>query len=173
MDDVGEILMKQVMVIIILTICILMNSGCTSAELIKNNIDNQQTANDISDKVIKCINDDDLEELKKLFCEQDQSQGAFDNDVKYLFDCIDGKIISYDINYRGEESLSVGEDGKIERQRDGIRIENIVVDSSGGKYVIRIYRCTINTEDRTEEGITSIELRDSDNKNIIATVGCN
>ena len=150
-----------------------MNSGCTSAELIKNNIDNQQTANDISDKVIKCINDDDLEELKKLFCEQDQSQGAFDNDVKYLFDCIDGKIISYDINYLGEESLSVGEDGKIERQRDGIRIENIVVNNSEEKYVIRIYRCTINTEDRTEEGITSIELRDSDNKNIIATVGCN
>ena len=81
--------------------------------------------------------------------------------------------ISYDINYRGEESLSVGEDGKIERQRDGIRIENIVVNNSEEKYVIRIYRCTINMEDRTEEGITSIELRDSDNKNIIATVGCN
>lgn len=162
--------MKKMISIITLLIFTMINSGCYAVEYTKKCIDNQQTADDIADKVVKYINDDDLGELKKLFSEKQQSKDDFDDDEKYFFGCIDGKITSYDINYGGEIGLSVGKDGKIERQTDEILIENVVIEGSEEKYVIRISRCTINTTDRTKEGITSIELRDSDNRKSIATI---
>lgn len=172
LDDVGRILMKRVVVVVILTICMVINCGCAAVEVIEREVNNQNSANNISDKIIQYINDDDTGEIEKLFCEYDQNKEDFIDEVEALVDCFEGEIVSYDIKYKGETEVSI-RDGEIESQMDEIHIKNIVCGTNTEeKYKLIIRRYVTNTEDKTKEGIIAIQLRDSDEK-IVSTVDRN
>ena len=82
-------------------------------------------------------------------------------DIKDFFDYIDGEIVDYDINFRGEVGSWI-EDGKWLEQEIQTNLENIITDT-GTKYYIVFREYMIYKKDETKEGLCLLTLRDENN----------
>lgn len=173
MDDVGGIILKKITLVEILLLISLLSlicTGCTSAKLAKSQIANQKTAKKMCKNIIRGINNKNTDDLEKYFCERDYNDDDFEDEIEDLFYLFDEEILSYDLDYKGETSLSV-RDGKIVKQADKIYIKNIVCGSNKDeKYLIIIERYITNKINTEKEGISTFIVQDSDN-NVILRVG--
>ena len=97
-----------------------------------------------------------------MFNKFSQKEEKLRGDIKDFFDYIDGEIVDYDINFRGEVGSWI-EDGKWLEQEIQTNLENIITDT-GTKYYIDFGEYTIYTEDKDKEGMVYLRLCDEDKK---------
>ena len=115
-----------------------------------NMADNQRHAEKISKKLIYYINEKDVDGIEQLFNKFSQKEEKLREDIENFFNYIDGEIVDYNINFRGEVDSWI-EDGKWVEQEVQTNIENIITDT-GTKYYIVFREYMIYKKDETKEG---------------------
>jgi hypothetical protein len=164
--------MKKIITLVVVLALIIVSSSCGATNLIRKEFENNNSADDLSNKIVQCINNGNKDGFAEEFCEKDRNDDNFSTEVNELFDFFTDRISSYDINYIGETRLTTDEKGNIERQLDEINIDNIVIGSNKvDKYSIIIERYVENIIEKDEKGIVSFQVRNSQNDSIL-TVGC-
>lgn len=66
-------------------------SGCDI-----NKIDDKKAADKIANQIFKCLNNDDVEALKSLFCQNVSKSHNLDGEIKGVFEFFEGEVVSYD-----------------------------------------------------------------------------
>ena len=112
---------------------------------------------EIAETIIESINNKDIEQMKKLFCDFYQDNIELEWDINDFFDCVDGNIISYELtNIQGESGTTVI-DGKIVLDYDNIILGNVKTDEDK---IYDIYSVIywIDDEHKEVEGIVQMTL---------------
>lgn len=154
--------MKKWLLVILICLIGICCSGCAVMEALDNRAENQRHAEKVSKKLICYINEKDVDGIEQLFNKFSQKEEKLRGDIKDFFDYIDGEIVDYNINYRGEVGSWI-EDGKWVEQEVQTNLENIITDT-GTKYYIDFGEYTIYTEDKDKEGMVYLRLCDEDKK---------
>ena len=149
---------KQISVVMCLLI-ILSTTFCITAcksrtdEMADQEIYTEKQMNKMKNKVIKCINEQDKEDLKKLFSKDAQ---------KHIED-LDGKLDKLIGAFNGnkiESAKGLGPNfkGSIQTQPLHIYGKYHLKLKSGDKYIILIDICDIDDENKEKEGIFQLDL---------------
>ena len=142
--------MKKWLLVILICLIGICCSGCAVMEALDNRAENQRHAEKVSKKLICCINEKDVDGIEQLFNKFSQKEEKLREDIKNFFNYIDGEIVDYNINFRGEVDSWI-EDGKWVEQEVQTNIENIITDT-GTKYYIVFREYMIYKKDETKEG---------------------
>lgn len=153
--------MKKWLLVILICLIGICCSGCAVMEALDNRAENQRHAEKVSKKLICCINEKDVDGIEQLFNKFSQKEEKLRGDIKDFFDYIDGEIVDYDINFRGEVGSWI-EDGKWLEQEIQTNLENIITNT-GIKYYIVFREYMIYKKDETKEGVYLLTLRDENN----------
>lgn len=78
-------------------------TACNLINDVRTDIANEKYAKKLSKKVVKYIKDNDVGEMKALFCEYYQNNFKLKEEIEYFFDSIDGKTLSYEFKCYGED----------------------------------------------------------------------
>ncbi len=143
-----------------LTICLI--SGCN---FLKSSL--TIYVENISDTIVKCFDEKDIDTLKSLFCDSIKSKNNLDEQIEVAFEKYDGHSISYKVTDKGWKQESI-EKGKCVKRNFTPEIENIVTDANN-QYSIGFNVYQINERNPSREGVTIIVLSDS-NGNEIAVI---
>ena len=154
--------MKKWLFVILACLLGVSSAGCTVSQVLENKADNQKHAEEVSKKLIRYINEKDVDGIEQLFNQYSRNEDKLRKDIEDFFDYIDGEIVDYDINFRGEVGSWI-EDGKWLEQEIQTNLENIITDT-GTKYYIDFGEYTIYTEDKDKEGMVYLRLCDEDKK---------
>ena len=119
--------MKKYLIIILICLIGISGSGCAVTQVLENKADNQKHAEEVSKKLIRYINEKDVDGIEQLFNQYSRNEDKLRKDIEDFLDYIDGEIEDYDFNYRGEISSSI-RDGKWTRQKTQTKLENIITD---------------------------------------------
>ena len=119
--------MKKWLFVILACLLGVSSSGCAVTQVFENKADNQKHAEEVSKKLIRYINDKDVDGIEQLFNQYSRNEDKLRKDIEDFLDYIDGEIEDYDFNYRGEISSSI-RDGKWTRQKTQTKLENIITD---------------------------------------------
>ena len=152
--------MKELISVTICFLMIITTAFCLTAcksrtdEMADQEIYTEKQMNKIKNKVIKCINEQDEEGLKKLFSKDAQ---------KHIED-LDGKLAQLIGAFNGnkiESAKGLGPNfkGSIQTQPLHIYGKYHLVLNSKEKYRIYISLCDKNDEESDKEGVFQIELR--------------
>ncbi len=155
--------MKKYLIIILICLIGISSSGCAVSQVLENKADNQKHAEEVSKKLIRYINEKDVDGIEQLFNQYSRNEDKLRNDIEDFLDYIDGEIEDYDFNYRGEISSSI-RDGKWTRQETQTKLENIITDTEKKYYQITFSEYVICTEEKDKEGISILTLHDENNK---------
>ena len=131
-------------------------TGCKSRtdEMADQEIYTEKQMNKMKNKVIKCINEQDKEGLKKLFSKDAQKHiEDLDGKLDQLIGAFNGNKIE------SEQGLGPNFKGSIQTQPLHIYGKYHLVLNSKEKYRIYISLCDKNDEDPDKEGVFQIELR--------------
>ena len=131
-------------------------TGCKSRtdEMADQEIYTEKQMNKMKNKVIKCINEQDKEGLKKLFSKDAQKHiENLDGKLDQLIGAFNGNKIE------SEQGLGPNFKGSIQTQPLHIYGKYHLVLNSKEKYRIYISLCDKNDEDPDKEGVFQIELR--------------
>ena len=149
--------------LISVTICFLMiitTAFCLTAcksrtdEMADQEIYTEKQMNKIKNKVIKCINEQDEEGLKKLFSKDAQKHiEDLDGKLDQLIGAFNGNKIE------SAKGLSPAFEGSADAQPLHIYGEYRLTINSEEKYRIYISLCDKNDEEPDKEGVFQIELR--------------
>jgi len=140
--------MKYIASVVICIIAIITMTSCKS-------VPKEMGVNEYSKEVLRCFDEEDVDGLKSLFCEEIQNTHNLDEDIKNALDIYQGKTISYKIiGGTGGETV---ENGKIVLKDENIQIGEIKTDT-GNEYVIVIYSYVINEEYPNRIGISAIDI---------------
>ncbi len=153
--------MKKWLFVILACLLGVSSSGCAVTQVFENKADNQKHAEKVSKKLICYINEKDVDGIEQLFNKFSQKEEKLREDIEDFFDYIDGEIVDYNINFRGEVGSWV-EDGKWLEQEVQTNLENIITDT-GTKYYIVFREYMIYKKDETKEGLCLLTLRDENN----------
>jgi hypothetical protein len=118
---------------------------------------------EISQNIVKCFNENNVQGLKTLLCNKTQNLSDIDEQIQAGFDIINGNIISFDendLNVSEGQSISNGTTTKLDRIWS---INDITTDSSE-TYSISVRINIIYEEDKAREGITELIVSDSSEK---------
>ncbi len=155
---------KAIVLVIFSSFMIFCLTACASViNELKDSIENEKHAKELSEEVVEYINNDDVEGMKELFCEYYQNNFELEEEIEEFFDSIDGKIISYEFEYSGE--IGSIRDGKWTKQSSLIDLDNIKTDSDN-EYHIFISEYLVYKEDKMKEGVFDFELRNSERKKL-------
>ena len=119
--------MKKWLFVILACLLGVSSSGCAVTQVFENKADNQKHAEEVSKKLIRYINDKDVDGIEQLFNQYSRNEDKLRKDIEDFLDYIDGEIEDYDFNYRGEISSSI-RDGKWTKQETQTKLENIITD---------------------------------------------
>ena len=119
--------MKKWLFVILACLLGVSSSGCAVTQVFENKADNQKHAEEVSKKLIRYINDKDVDGIEQLFNQYSRNEDKLRKDIEDFLDYIDGGIEDYDFNYRGEISSSI-RDGKWTKQETQTKLENIITD---------------------------------------------
>jgi hypothetical protein len=146
--------MKKILQVILpMIMCINIFTGCDMTV-----ISDQNTA--ISEEVLRCLDEDNAEELKSMFCPKILNEVTdLDDQIKNAMEFYDGKTISHG-NILGTSGRSV-RGGEIIISDANPYICDIITDANK-KYNIKIDSYTIYAEDVSRVGISEILIRTSD-----------
>ena len=153
--------MKKRLLVILICLIGISNSGCAVVDVLDNMADNQKHAEKVSEELICCINEKDVDGIEQLFNLYFQNEEKLRDDIEDFLDYIDGEIVDYNINFRGEVGSWI-EDGKWVEQEVQTNLENIITDT-GTKYFIVFREYMIYKKDETKEGVCLLTLRDENN----------
>ncbi len=154
--------MKKWLFVILACLLGVSSAGCAVSQVLENKADNQKHAEEVSKKLIRYINEKDVDGIEQLFNQYSRNEDKLRKDIEDFFDYIDGEIVDYNINFRGEVGSWI-EDGKWLEQEIQTNLENIITDT-GTKYYIDFGEYTIYTEDKDKEGMVYLRLCDEDKK---------
>ena len=155
--------MKKYLIIILICLIGISSSGCAVSQVLENKADNQKHAEEVSKKLIRYINEKDVDGIEQLFNQYSRNEDKLRKDIEDFLDYIDGEIEDYDFNYRGEISSSI-RDGKWTKQETQTQLENIITDTGKKYYQIAFCEYVIYTEDKDKIGIALLTLHDENNK---------
>ncbi len=155
--------MKRYLIIILICLIGISSSGCAVSQVLENKADNQKHAEEVSKKLIRYINEKDVDGIEQLFNQYSRNEDKLRKDIEDFLDHIDGEIEEYNFNYRGEISSSI-RDGKWTRQETQTKLENIITDTGKKYYQITFSEYVICTEEKDKEGISILTLHDENNK---------
>ena len=148
-------LISVVMCLLIILSTVFCLTGCKSRtdEMADQEIYTEKQMNKIKNKVIKCINEQDKEGLKKLFSKDAQ---------KHIED-LDGKLDQLIGAFNGnkiESAKGLGPNfkGSIQTQPLHIYGKYHLKLKSGDKYIILINICDIDDDNKEKEGLFKITL---------------
>ncbi|MCI8669574.1 MAG: DUF5104 domain-containing protein [Lachnospiraceae bacterium] len=108
--------MKKRFLVILACLLGISGSGCAVTQVLENKADNQKHAEEVSKKLIRYINEKNIDGIEQLFNQYSRNEDKLRKDIEDFLDCVDGEIEDYDFNYRGEISSSI-RDGKWTRQK--------------------------------------------------------
>lgn len=147
--------MKKLLTIILLLIMTLTFSGCFFSDY------NGPSAIETAKKVLECFDNDDVEGLKSLFCEDVLTNvDDLDEQIKEIFNLYEGKCIERGtINNPSEKSTR---DGEIVYYDTNPFIHDIKTDENEGYYSIKIYIDLVNKKHPERVGIAAITLYEHD-----------
>ena len=151
--------MKKLISVGLCLLMILTTAFCLTAcksrtdEMADQEIYTEKQMNKMKNKVIKCINEQDKEGLKKLFSKDAQ---------KYIED-LDGKLDRLIGAFNGNKiesakGLSPAFEGSADAQPLHIYGKYHLKLKSGDKYIILIDICDIDDENKEKEGIFQLDL---------------
>lgn len=152
---------KNLICVLIITIFIL--SSCGGRYEIKNS----RHSDEISEIIISCFDDKDVDKMKDIFCSYVQDMDNLEDEIEDAFDEVEGKVISYNSVYYGSDGSI--RDGKWKIKRDQTEIREIETDK-GEEFIIKFSEYIIYDEDKDKEGVYFIQLRDKD-YNVLCTIG--
>ena len=156
--------MKKYLIIILICLIGISSSGCAVTQVLENKADNQKHAEEVSKKLIRYINEKDVDGIEQLFNQYSRNEKKLRKDIEDFLDYIDGEIEEYNFNYRGDVSSSI-RNGNWTKQETETKLENIITDTEK-KYHIYYGEYMIYTEDKDKEGIVYLILYD-ENKEFI------
>ena len=132
--------------IIVLCVCLLLGTGC---------INEDTEGNKIGDEILRCLNEDDTEGLKVMFCAEIQISKDLDNQIQDGMDFFEGEVTdSNEANVDGGESVRDGE--TVEQH---YRIHSYYLKTDKGKtYELKCYGYFINNEDPDKVGVSEIDI---------------
>ena len=153
--------MKKILFVIFLSLlCLLSSCEIESGE--------SDLLESTANEVIRCFNEDDVDALKLLFCQNTLNEAVdIEMQIENAFECYDGKSESYDFHYLGFDGCCV--DGKWIDKHSTVKIKNIKT-SSEKMYWITYTEYIIYDNDSGKIGIIGMSLRD-ENLNVIAEIG--
>ncbi|WP_094234637.1 DUF5104 domain-containing protein [Mogibacterium pumilum] len=134
------------------TLCL---TGCKSRtdEMADQEIYTEKQMNKMKNKVIKCINEQDKEGLKKLFSKDAQKHiEDLDGKLDQLIGAFNGNKIE------SAKGLSPAFEGSADAQPLHIYGKYHLKLKSGDKYIILIDICDIDDENKEKEGIFQLDL---------------
>ena len=130
-------------------------TGCKSRtdEMADQEIYTEKQMNKMKNKVIKCINEQDKEGLKKLFSKDAQKHiEDLDGKLDQLIGAFNGNKI------KSAKGLGPNFKGSIQTQPLHIYGKYHLKLKSGDKYIILIDICDIDDENKEKEGIFQLDL---------------
>ncbi len=162
--------MRKIICFILCISMLVTFSGCGRLkEGIKEYIEDKQYVYDLTDEIIRCFNERDVEGLKELFC-QNAKDGRKDLDtqIENMFAYYEGVCTSdYYVNTHGGWAGSI-EDGEYVDKHNVIDIQDIVT-SEGKEYIIGFSLYVLYDSDPGRIGIGGMSLED-DERNSLAGV---
>ena len=136
--------------IIVLCVCLLLGTGC---------INEDTEGNKIGDEIIRCLNEDDTQGLKDVFCAESQISKDLDDQIQAGMDFFDGKVAqSNAANVDGGESVR---DGETIKQDYRIHYNELKTDT-GKTYEVICQGFFICEEDTDVVGVSEIDIYDED-----------
>ncbi|SEP72831.1 protein of unknown function [Lachnospiraceae bacterium RM5] len=154
--------MKKTISLLLIILMIFLTS-CRMSESRKLEQRKKKERKEIAETIIESINNKDTDQMKKLFCDLYQDNTELEWDINDFFDCIDGNIVSYELNDSEEMEKTLVEDGEIVFDYESISIEKIMTNKKQ-KYDIYVAMYWIDKEHEEVEGITQISLYYGDEK---------
>ncbi len=155
--------MKKWLFVILACLLGVSSSGCAVSQVLENKADNQKHAEEVSKKLIRYINEKDIDGIEQLFNQYSRNEDKLRKDIEDYLDYIDGEIEEYNFNYRGDVSSSI-RNGNWTKQETETKLENIITDTGKKYYQITFSEYVIYTEDKDKEGISILTLHDENNK---------
>ena len=93
---------KIIHLLLVLSLCFLV--GCST-----DAINYETIGTDMSNKILRCLDENDAESLKALFCEEMQNNIDLAEQIETAFNFFDGEVVSYDnISVGSGESVDSG-----------------------------------------------------------------
>ena len=141
-----------ILIIILMAFCL---SSCKSRtdEMADQEIYTEKQMNKMKNKVIKCINEQEKEGLKKLFSKDAQKHiEDLDGKLDQLIGAFNGNKI------KSAKGLSPAFEGSADAQPLHIYGKYHLKLKSGDKYIILIDICDIDDENKEKEGIFQLDL---------------
>ena len=152
--------MKNLISVVMCLLIILSTTFCLTAcksrteEMADQEIYTEKQMNKMKNKVIKCINEKDKEDLKKLFSKDAQKHiEDLDGKLDQLIGAFNGNKIE------SAKGLSPAFEGSVDAQPLHIYGEYRLTINSKEKYRIYISFCDKNDEEPDKEGVFQIEWR--------------
>ena len=151
------------MVFIFLAVTIVFSGSCGRNSIVTRD------SKPMSEKVLKYLDTDDVEGLKRMFCEKTIAQTPdLDEQIEAAMEFYEGKTVSHGNTLGSEgESVDNGVTTKLDMEP---HITDIKTDA-GGKYNIMIYSYLVYAEDPSKEGISEIDIYTENDT--ICTIGYN
>jgi len=142
------------LITIILTIVMLI--GCEKSDYINTKVYNNEKITEI----LRCLDEKDVEGLKKLFCNKIKDTDIFNQQILDAFVFFRGKTVSFPRNSVTGAAKTI-KDGKTIKFRISPYIPEIKTDEKHN-YTIRYYCYIINKNDKDIEGISEITIISED-----------
>ena len=121
-------------------------------------------------EVVRCLDENDVDGMKSLFCEEMQLYGDLQNQIEYAMDIYAGQSISYK-NMASETISYTRMDGFYNIKIDSIEIRSLTTDE-GEEYFIDVTNVLVNDDNPMREGIIKIQIRNPNDLNeIIVEIG--
>ena len=121
-------------------------------------------------EVVRCLDENDVDGMKSLFCEEMHLYGDLQNQIEYAMDIYAGQSISYK-NMASETISYTRMDGFYNIKIDSIEIRSLTTDE-GEEYFIDVTNVLVNDDNPMREGIIKIQIRNPNDLNeIIVEIG--
>ena len=159
--------MKRKLLCLLISVTVLMLSGCTSLSEIKK-LDGDTIVSDCAKEVAELINQRDTDGLIAKFCTYTQENCELEAEINEMYERFDGKIVSYDdyIPVGGGYSMR---DGKIKRRSYSPTLRNVRFENMNDSFEIYISMEDIDTEYPEREGIWQIFIRKVDDEGHVSS----
>ena len=145
--------MKKIILIVVIAILAMITQSCDSI------ISTEKEQKAIAEKILECLDDENAEDLKSMFCEKAlEETDNIDRQIERAMEFFEGKTESYDsdsrISYYEESSHR---EGKMVRLRSSGTIKDIITDQDK-KYSIRFYNYLVYDEKPEKVGLSEITI---------------
>lgn len=145
--------MEKIILSCFLAVFTVVFTGCGSYK--RMNAD-AKYINEMSDEIVRCFDERDIEALKSMFCSGSQKYYDLDNEILNALDIYDSKSTSYIVSEK--TSTGLRSDGKWVDQHYIPLIKNIETDS-GKEFNIGfcVYKIYEDNSDKVGIGVISLE----------------